>query len=150
MQITAPAPEPIFSYFDGIQIVKADPWPLHRDIYRRTHGQPNLLTRPIYAMCGKPATEDSPAIPEPTDIPTIMAGYEAMDQLEALVRTVFKMQTFIPATGQGAQWPHCFAVWEQFATYMSEQVKKNATMPNSISPSDSPTISAPATPTGSA
>src|ERR1017187_9699691 len=45
-----------FSYFDGINQVYVDPWPLHREIFRQTGGQPNVLRNTIFTM--KPDTID--------------------------------------------------------------------------------------------
>ena len=135
----APAPVKAFEYFDGVNQVFADPWPLYRDLMIRTGGQPNALARRVRAVQ-----------PDTADTQLILDGLEAARELEALIRDLFKMQPFNAPTGEGAQWPHCFAVFEQFAVFMTDLKKKAETTPTSTPSSESPPTSPQVTATGSA
>lgn len=136
MQI--PVPTQAFSYHDGINQVYVDPWPLHRAIFRATGGDPMALRNTIWAM--KPDT---------TDVQALMEGYDACDALEALVRDIFKMKPFNPVTGEGAQWPQCLKVWDEFAEFLIELKKKTETLPTPSEPLAAPD-SSPLTNSGSA
>src|ERR1022692_3498187 len=113
-QLMPPPPTECFRYFNGLDHVFADPWPIHRAILRETGGNPNLLRMKIHACK-----------PDSDNVELIMEACEASEQLEALSRKIFKMKDFNPQTGQGAQWPVCLAVWDQFATYLIELKKKS-------------------------
>lgn len=119
-----------FIYFDGIKPMHADRLAIFRQILIRTRGKPNELTDRVFKV--DPATA---SIEDLTD------SWEAAEQLDALVRELFQMQPFNPATGQGARVEHCWAVWDAFCEAMSEAKKKTDTSRIISPPMDLPTAS---------
>jgi hypothetical protein len=132
-----PAPIADFLYWDGEKTVSADRWPLYRDIFRRTGGKPNELANKVFSVT-----------PDTTDINKLLEANDAAEQLEALVREVFKMQPMRP--GGGARWEHCLAVWESFCECMDDEKKNAVTSQTTASLTDSPQASSQATPNTSA
>lgn len=116
----------IFTYFNGVEKVSVDPWPIYRDIFRKTGGRPNELANKI-----RQASKDA------ADVTVLLEANEASEILEKIIRDVFKMVPFDGTTKKGATWPVCFRAWKEFGKFMADLKKKIETNQNSISPSDS-------------
>jgi hypothetical protein len=122
MQIPQPLDD--FSFFDGVKIIHADPLAIFRILLIRTRGKPNELADKVYGSA-----------PDETDLAKLAESWQAAEDLVQLVRELFQMQPFDPATGRGARDEHCWAVWDGFCSYMSEQKKTPAPPPTPSSPS---------------
>lgn len=132
-------PESIFKYFNGADYVFCDPWAKWREIYRMTSGKPNVLHDAIFAVKS-----------DTTDPNVILAGNDAADMLEQVIRNVFKMVPFDETTGLGATWPVCFTVWREFCGFMDGLKKKAEIEQPSSGLSDSQTDTPQTMPSGSA
>lgn len=123
-----------FQYFDGVQDVYADPLELLNQIMMRTGGKPNELRKKVFSA------------PPGADIQLVAESADAVDQLVAVTRDVFRMPPFDPQTGQGAMWAHCLATWDKFAVFMKDEKKNTDTSPTTSPPSGTPPDSSQATP----
>lgn len=125
-----PEPVPDFEYFDGAKMVHADRLALHRQLLILTRGKPNELANKVFAV--KPDTDD---------VQALMESLEAAEQLVKLIRGLFQMQSFNPATGQGARDEHCWAVWNKFCDSMADEKKNPETSPTTSAPTAAPVSS---------
>jgi hypothetical protein len=125
MQIPPPVED--FPYYDGLKIMHADRLAVFRQLLIRTRGKPNELANKVFAVA-----------PDCQDIDKLTESWDAAEQLVLLVRDLFRMQPFDPATGQGARDEHCWAVWDAFVDAMSESKKNGAAPPTSSPPSAAP------------
>ena len=121
-----------FAYFDGVKVAYVDARLKYRQLLEMTRGHPNELRDKAFSVR-----------PDEPDGDKVVEACQAADQLVLLVRELFNMAPF--QDGRGAYDEHCWAVWDQFCAFMSEQKKSVENLPISSSPTEPPPVSSPAT-----
>lgn len=139
----------VFSYYNGKEIIFADPLAVHRRLTRALDGNPNeVLGKVDLGIAGPPdsyASEEDYAAALEQERLTEPLRYEATERMVEAVRAAFDMAPFNRLDGAGATEEDCRAALDTFIVFM--EGKKKAPV---NSPTSSPLTAPPSPPPSSA
>lgn len=141
----------IFSYFNGHDTVFCDPGATYRKLLALTGGKPNLLQNLAAKDVEKPDPKLKDSAPElykqaEQDYAREMFEvYDAGEKLETMIRELFSMKPFDPATGRGAMLADCMSVWEEYKDFLNQKKTppvngQTSSTPSAGLPTTSPTM----------